>query len=92
MVPYWVQAGGGAKTQALQKVGGIELNVVLFVLSNPAAPAAVEWLCSSLCGLCERAESSSGDAELAGSLLSGKARNRALVERGWAVPVKSLEV
>ncbi|KAM9268731.1 LOW QUALITY PROTEIN: Fanconi anemia group A protein [Cariama cristata] len=38
--------------------------------SNPAAPAVVEWLCSSLCGLCEQAEESSGDAELAGHLLS----------------------
>ncbi|NXS34353.1 FANCA protein, partial [Pomatostomus ruficeps] len=33
---------------------------------SPAAPAAVEWLCSSLCGLCEQAGDSSvckGDAE-----------------------------
>ncbi|NWX41782.1 FANCA protein, partial [Steatornis caripensis] len=50
--------------------------------SNPAAPAAVEWLCSSLCGLCERAEEPSGDVELAGRVLSGKA----LVEkRNFAV-------
>ncbi|NWI25170.1 FANCA protein, partial [Sula dactylatra] len=34
--------------------------------SNPAVPAAVEWLCSSLCSLCEQAEEPSGDAELAG--------------------------
>ncbi|KAK4814447.1 hypothetical protein QYF61_018545 [Mycteria americana] len=38
--------------------------------SNPAAPAVVEWLCSSLCGLCEQAEEPSGDAELAGRVLS----------------------
>ncbi|KFQ59664.1 Fanconi anemia group A protein, partial [Pelecanus crispus] len=38
--------------------------------SNPDAPAAVEWLCSSLCGLCERAEEPSGDVELAGRVLS----------------------
>ncbi|XP_009475745.1 PREDICTED: Fanconi anemia group A protein [Nipponia nippon] len=38
--------------------------------SNPAAPAVVEWLCGSLCGLCERAEEASGDAELAGHVLS----------------------
>ncbi|NXF53353.1 FANCA protein, partial [Oceanites oceanicus] len=50
--------------------------------SNPAAPAVVEWLCSSLRGLCEQAESSSRDLELAGRLLSGKALNWALVERG----------
>ncbi|NXL10513.1 FANCA protein, partial [Mesembrinibis cayennensis] len=46
--------------------------------SNTAAPAVVEWLCSSLCGLCERAEESSGDVELAGRVLSGKALNWAL--------------
>ncbi|XP_010279742.1 PREDICTED: Fanconi anemia group A protein, partial [Phaethon lepturus] len=38
--------------------------------SNPAIPAVVEWLCSSLRGLCEQAESSSRDAELAGRVLS----------------------
>ncbi|XP_074438752.1 Fanconi anemia group A protein isoform X2 [Larus michahellis] len=38
--------------------------------SNPSAPAVVEWLCSSLCGLCQQAESSSGDVELAGCILS----------------------
>uniref|UniRef100_A0A663DLP3 FA complementation group A n=1 Tax=Aquila chrysaetos chrysaetos TaxID=223781 RepID=A0A663DLP3_AQUCH len=38
--------------------------------SNPAAPAVVEWLCNSLCGLCEQVEESSGDAELAGRVLS----------------------
>uniref|UniRef100_A0A8C4XLK7 FA complementation group A n=1 Tax=Falco tinnunculus TaxID=100819 RepID=A0A8C4XLK7_FALTI len=38
--------------------------------SNPAAPAAVEWLCSSLCGLCKQAEESSEDAALAGRVLS----------------------
>uniref|UniRef100_A0A493SWC0 Fanconi anaemia group A protein N-terminal domain-containing protein n=1 Tax=Anas platyrhynchos platyrhynchos TaxID=8840 RepID=A0A493SWC0_ANAPP len=48
----------------------IELNVLLFVLSNPDAPAVVEWLCSSLCALCEQAEEPSQDAELAGSVLS----------------------
>ncbi|NXX05066.1 FANCA protein, partial [Larus smithsonianus] len=47
--------------------------------SNPSAPAVVEWLCSSLCGLCQQAESSSGDVELAGCILSGK--EQALVER-----------
>ncbi|KAF1648494.1 Fanconi anemia group A protein, partial [Eudyptes chrysocome] len=34
--------------------------------SNPDAPAVVEWLCRGLCGLCEQAEESSGDVELAG--------------------------
>ncbi|NXN47102.1 FANCA protein, partial [Rhinoptilus africanus] len=53
--------------------------------SNPSAPAVVEWLCSSLCGLCQQMESSSGDAELAGCILSGKAHNRALVERDFAI-------
>ncbi|NXE29366.1 FANCA protein, partial [Ardeotis kori] len=43
--------------------------------SNPSAPAAVEWLCGSLCGLCEQAEEPSRDAELAGRVLSGKALN-----------------
>ncbi|XP_014797993.1 PREDICTED: Fanconi anemia group A protein isoform X1 [Calidris pugnax] len=38
--------------------------------SNPAAPAAVEWLGSSLCGLCQQVESSPGDVELAGCILS----------------------
>ncbi|NXR02244.1 FANCA protein, partial [Sagittarius serpentarius] len=38
--------------------------------SNPATPAVVEWLCSSLCGLCEQVEESSGDVELAGHVLS----------------------
>lgn len=52
---------------------GIELNVLLFVLSNPDAPAVVEWLCSSLCALCEQAEEPSQDSELAGRVLSGKA-------------------
>ncbi|NXN26969.1 FANCA protein, partial [Nycticryphes semicollaris] len=40
--------------------------------SNPSAPGAVEWLQSSLCGLCQQAGSSSGDVELAGCILSGK--------------------
>ncbi|NXS43262.1 FANCA protein, partial [Balaeniceps rex] len=52
--------------------------------SNPDAPAVVEWLCSGLCGLCEQAEESPGDVELAGHVLSGKALGRALVERGLA--------
>ncbi|NXL61628.1 FANCA protein, partial [Chordeiles acutipennis] len=52
--------------------------------SNPAVPGVVEWLCSSLCGLCEQAEASSPDAELAGHLLSGKALGWALLEWGWA--------
>ncbi|XP_053934652.1 Fanconi anemia group A protein isoform X1 [Cuculus canorus] len=38
--------------------------------SNPSTPAVVEWLCSSLRGLCERAEDSSGDVELSGHILS----------------------
>ncbi|XP_010021602.1 PREDICTED: Fanconi anemia group A protein-like, partial [Nestor notabilis] len=38
--------------------------------SNPSAPAAMEWLCSGLCGLCEQAVESSGDMELAGHVLS----------------------
>ncbi|NWU16526.1 FANCA protein, partial [Cephalopterus ornatus] len=40
---------------------------------SPAGPAVVEWLCSGLCGLCQRAENvPSGDMELARNLLSGK--------------------
>ncbi|NWI97762.1 FANCA protein, partial [Pitta sordida] len=40
---------------------------------SPAAPAAVEWLCRSLCDLCEQAGGvPSGDTELAQRLLSGK--------------------
>ncbi|NWY62653.1 FANCA protein, partial [Chionis minor] len=45
--------------------------------SNPVAAVVVEWLCSSLCGLCRLAESSQ-DLELAGHLLSGKALSWAL--------------
>ncbi|XP_050834843.1 Fanconi anemia group A protein isoform X3 [Serinus canaria] len=38
---------------------------------SPAGPAAVEWLCSSLCGLCEQAgDISCGDTELAQGILS----------------------
>ncbi|KAL9839722.1 Fanconi anemia group A protein isoform 4-T4 [Geothlypis trichas] len=38
---------------------------------SPAGPAAVEWLCSSLCGLCEQAgDISCGDTELAQRILS----------------------
>ncbi|NWU73012.1 FANCA protein, partial [Pterocles burchelli] len=48
--------------------------------SNPSVPAAVEWLCSSLCSLCEQVEESPGDTELAGSVLSGKA----LAGRWWS--------
>ncbi|NXE95106.1 FANCA protein, partial [Menura novaehollandiae] len=48
------------------------------LLESPAGPAAVEWLCSSLCGLCGQAgDVPSGDTELARRLLSGKAL-------GWA--------
>ncbi|NXI00176.1 FANCA protein, partial [Pachycephala philippinensis] len=48
------------------------------LLESPGGPAAVEWLCSSLCGLCEQAgDIPSGDTELAQRLLSGKAL-------GWA--------
>lgn len=44
---------------------------------SPAGPAAVEWLCSSLCGLCEQVgDIPSEDTELARRLLSGK-------ELGW---------
>ncbi|KAM6409071.1 Fanconi anemia group A protein [Rhynochetos jubatus] len=39
------------------------------LLESPADPAAVEWLCSSLCRLGEQVESSP-DAELAGRILS----------------------
>ncbi|NXX96839.1 FANCA protein, partial [Centropus bengalensis] len=42
--------------------------------SNPSTRAVVEWLCSSLRGLCERAEDSSEDMELSRSILSGKAQ------------------
>ncbi|NXY47266.1 FANCA protein, partial [Ceuthmochares aereus] len=52
--------------------------------SNPSTPAVVEWLCSSLRGLCEQAEDSSGDVELSGHILSGKALNWTLGERGWS--------
>ncbi|XP_068267471.1 Fanconi anemia group A protein isoform X2 [Nyctibius grandis] len=38
--------------------------------SNPSGPAAVEWLCRSLRGLCELVEESPGDVELAGHILS----------------------
>ncbi|CAN8187158.1 unnamed protein product [Coccothraustes coccothraustes] len=38
---------------------------------SPAGPAAVEWLCSSLCGLCQQAgDISCGDTELAQGILS----------------------
>ncbi|XP_039930971.1 Fanconi anemia group A protein isoform X2 [Hirundo rustica] len=38
---------------------------------SPAGPAAVEWLCSSLCGLCEQAgDVPCGDTELARRILS----------------------
>ncbi|XP_015495723.1 Fanconi anemia group A protein isoform X1 [Parus major] len=38
---------------------------------SPAGPAAVEWLCSSLCGLCEQAgDIPCGDMELAQRILS----------------------
>ncbi|XP_039414345.1 Fanconi anemia group A protein isoform X1 [Corvus cornix cornix] len=38
---------------------------------SPAGPAAVEWLCSSLCGLCEQAgDMPCGDTQLAQRLLS----------------------
>ncbi|NXM67209.1 FANCA protein, partial [Serilophus lunatus] len=40
---------------------------------SPAGPTAVEWLCRSLCDLCEQAGGvPSGDTELAQHLLSGK--------------------
>uniref|UniRef100_A0A8C5IQT3 FA complementation group A n=1 Tax=Junco hyemalis TaxID=40217 RepID=A0A8C5IQT3_JUNHY len=63
-----VRAHGG-------KTGGVELKVLLCCRS-PAGPAAVEWLCSSLCGLCEQAgdtscgDTSCGDTELAQRILS----------------------
>ncbi|NXP65724.1 FANCA protein, partial [Chloropsis cyanopogon] len=44
------------------------------LLESPAGPAAVEWLCSSLCGLCGQAgDIPPGDTELAQRILSGKA-------------------
>ncbi|NXH49584.1 FANCA protein, partial [Dicaeum eximium] len=44
------------------------------LLESPAGPAAVEWLCSSLCGLCQQAgDIPCGDTELAQRILSGKA-------------------
>lgn len=55
-------------------MGGIELNVLLFVPSSADGRAVEEWLCSSLCALCERAEGSPQDAEHAGRVLSGKER------------------
>ncbi|NXD30610.1 FANCA protein, partial [Spelaeornis formosus] len=43
------------------------------LLESPAGPAAVEWLCSSLCGLCEQAgHVPRGDTELPRRILSGK--------------------
>lgn len=65
---------------ALQRAGGIELNVLLFVLSSPSVPAAVEWLCGGLSGLCEQAEGTHGDEEVAGHVLSGKTPKQALQE------------
>ncbi|NXP44747.1 FANCA protein, partial [Heliornis fulica] len=38
--------------------------------STPSAPAAVEWLCRGLRGLCEQAREPAGDVELAGCILS----------------------
>ncbi|NXN88894.1 FANCA protein, partial [Bombycilla garrulus] len=47
---------------------------------SPAGPAAVEWLCSSLCGLCEHAgDIPCGDTEVAQQILSGKALDFAVV-------------
>ena len=74
--------------------------MLLFVPSAPAGPAVVEWLCSSLCGLCQRAEEASEDAERAGRLLAGKALTGRWRSGAWgnaqpaagAVRVKSLEV
>ncbi|XP_008943335.1 PREDICTED: Fanconi anemia group A protein, partial [Merops nubicus] len=40
------------------------------LLESPAVPAVVEWLSSSLRGLCQLAEGPCGDVELAGHLLS----------------------
>uniref|UniRef100_A0A8C3MSM4 FANCA protein n=1 Tax=Geospiza parvula TaxID=87175 RepID=A0A8C3MSM4_GEOPR len=60
----------GEALWSLQKAGGVELEVLLCCRS-PAGPAAVEWLCSSLCGLCEQAgDISCGDTELAQRILS----------------------
>ncbi|NXA07491.1 FANCA protein, partial [Sapayoa aenigma] len=43
------------------------------LLESPASPTAVEWLCRSLCDLCEQAgDVPSGNIELAQRLLSGK--------------------
>lgn len=58
---------------------GIELNVLLFVPSSVDGRAAEEWLCSSLCALCERAEGPPQDTENVGLILSGK-------ERVWLQP------
>ncbi|XP_064884801.1 Fanconi anemia group A protein isoform X6 [Columba livia] len=38
--------------------------------SSPSVPAAVEWLCGGLSGLCEQAEGTHGDEEVAGHVLS----------------------
>ncbi|KFV78899.1 Fanconi anemia group A protein, partial [Struthio camelus australis] len=38
--------------------------------SNTDIPAVVEWLCSSLCGLCKQTEESSQDVELSGHVLT----------------------
>ncbi|KAK2545620.1 Fanca [Columba livia] len=48
--------------------------------SSPSVPAAVEWLCGGLSGLCEQAEGTHGDEEVAGHVLSGKTPKQALQE------------
>uniref|UniRef100_A0A8C9MZ90 FA complementation group A n=1 Tax=Serinus canaria TaxID=9135 RepID=A0A8C9MZ90_SERCA len=56
--------------QEMWKMKQVEMKVFLCCRS-PAGPAAVEWLCSSLCGLCEQAgDISCGDTELAQGILS----------------------
>ncbi|XP_064884802.1 Fanconi anemia group A protein isoform X7 [Columba livia] len=40
------------------------------LLESPSVPAAVEWLCGGLSGLCEQAEGTHGDEEVAGHVLS----------------------
>ncbi|NXC40534.1 FANCA protein, partial [Penelope pileata] len=51
--------------------------------SNADGPAVVEWLCSSLCALCEQAEEPPQDEELAGHVLSGKEFVIVLLQNGF---------
>uniref|UniRef100_A0A7M4EK94 FA complementation group A n=1 Tax=Crocodylus porosus TaxID=8502 RepID=A0A7M4EK94_CROPO len=69
---------------------GKKLNVLLLcLLSNSDTPAVVEWLCSSLCLLCEQAEDSSQEMELCRRMLSGKPLKKntkvSSISHAWSV-------